>query len=255
MSFTESINKNRIASYVALLCPSLRNYTTQLVAILFAICVSAATVLVFGWGLKNLVDRGFADHSGHYLNQALLVLLGIILLLAATSYVRFYLVYWVAERLIADLRKRIYRHILLLEPAYFETHKTGEQVSRINTDTTVLQMVSTTNLPMAMRHILTMIGGIVMLFVVSPAMTGMVLGVVPVIMVPIIYFGRKVRSRSRETQGRVGDMGAFAHETIQGIQTIQSFDYEDSAAEKFSGLADETFYAALKYIKLRSFMI
>src|SRR5271170_1281649 len=122
MSFTESGNTGKIAqakSYIALLFPSLKDYTLQLAAIVFAICVSAATVLVFGWGLKNLVDRGFADHSGHYLNQALLALLGIILLLAATSYVRFYLVYRVAERLIADLRKRIYRHILGLDPAYF----------------------------------------------------------------------------------------------------------------------------------------
>jgi len=255
MSFTESVNTgkaNRLASTLSRLCPSLKNYTVHLIGIVFAICVSAATVLVFGWGLKNLVDRGFSDHSGHYLNEALLVLLGIILLLAATSYTRFYLVYWVAERLIADLRKRIYRHILDLDASFFESHKTGEQVSRINTDTTVLQMVSTTNLPMAMRHILTMIGGIVMLFVVSPVMTGMMLFVVPVVMGPIIYFGRKVRARSKDTQGRVGDISAFAHETIQGMQTVQSFGYEDVVAEKFSGLADDTFNAALKYIKLRA---
>ena len=177
-----------------------------------------------------------------------------ILLTAAASYTRFYLVYWIAERVIADLRKKIYRHILDLDPAYFETHKTGEQVSRINTDTTVLQMVVTTNLPMAIRHVLTMAGGIIMLFIVSPAMTGMVLGVVPVIMVPIIYFGRKVRARSRDTQGMIGEVGAFSHETIQGMQTIQSFGYEATALKKFSALADEVFLTALKYIKVRAFL-
>lgn len=265
MSFTESKNTerttrgatkrtNRVADYISLLCPTLKDYTLQLISIVFAICVSAATVLVFGWGLKNLVDRGFADRSGHYLNEALLVLLAIILLLAATSYARFSLVYRVAERLIADLRKRIYRHILELEPAWFDAHKTGDQVSRINTDTTVLQMVTTTNLPMAMRHIMTMLGGVVMLFVVSPVMTGMMLFVVPVVMGPIIYFGRKVRARSKDTQGRIGDISSFAHETIQGMQTIQSFGYEDQAAEKFSGLAEDTFNAAMRYIKLRAFL-
>ena len=257
MSFTESTKTtraNRLTRYMSLLCPSLKGYTVQLFGIVFSILVSAATVLVFGWGLKNLIDRGFSDHSGRYLNQALLVLLAIILLLAGTSYARFSLVYRVAEKLIADLRKRIYRHILDLDPAFFEMHKTGEQVSRLNTDTTVLQMVATTNLPMAMRHLLTMIGGIVMLFVVSPVMTGMVLGVVPVVMGPIIYFGRKVRARSKDTQGRVGDISAFAHETIQGMQTIQSFGYEEKAAETFSALADETYFAALKYIKLRAFL-
>jgi ATP-binding cassette subfamily B protein len=255
MSFTESKDTrkaNRLTHDFALLFPSLRQYTLQLVGIVFAILVSAATVLVFGWGLKNLVDQGFSDHSGHYLNQALTALFGIIVLLAATSYTRFYLVYRVAERLIADLRKRIYGHILSLDPAFFEAHKTGEQVSRINTDTTVLQLVLTTNLPMSLRHILTMAGGIVMLFVVSPVMTGMVLCVVPIVIAPIIFFGRKVRARSKDTQGRVGDIASFAHETIQGMQTVQSFGYETQVAERFSGLADDTFFAALKYIRLRA---
>ncbi|MBI3441154.1 MAG: ATP-binding cassette domain-containing protein [Proteobacteria bacterium] len=221
---------------------------------MFAVGVAASTVLVFGWGLRNLVDRGFSDSTGHYLNQALLVLLGIILLLAAASYTRFYLVYWVAERSIAEVRKKIYQHLLSLDPAYFETHKTGDQVSRINTDTTVLQMVLTTNLPMACRHVLTMAGGMVMLFVVSPLMTAMVLGVVPVVMVPIIYFGRRVRSRSRDTQGKIGEISSFSHETIQGLQTIQSFGYEKTAAERFSGLAEGIFYAAVRYIKIRAFL-
>jgi ATP-binding cassette subfamily B protein len=259
MSFTESKQKTgrlkTALDEISLLFPSLKSYTPQLLATLAAICISALTVLVFGWGLKNLVDRGFADTSGQYLNQALLVLLGVILVLSLASYARVYLVYRIAESLIATLRKRIYNHILLLDPEFFETHKTGEQVSRLNTDTTVLQMVATTNLPMALRHILTMLGGIVMLFVVSPVMTGMVLAVVPVIMAPIIYFARKVRARSRDTQGRIGDIAAFAHETIQGMQTIQSFGYEDQAGEKFSGLADEIFNTAMKYIKLRAFMV
>lgn len=181
---------------ISLLWPFIRPYRLQIGIALFAVGVAASTVLVFGWGLRNLVDRGFSDSTGHYLNQALLVLLGIILLLAAASYTRFYLVYWVAERSIAEVRKKIYQHLLSLDPAYFETHKTGDQVSRINTDTTVLQMVLTTNLPMACRHVLTMAGGMVMLFVVSPLMTAMVLGVVPVVMVPIIYFGRRVDRKS-----------------------------------------------------------
>jgi len=255
MSFTESKDArkaNRLVHDFAMLFPSLRNYTLQLAGIVFAIVISAGTVLVFGWGLRNLVDRGFSDQSGHYLNQALLALLGIILLLAATSYSRFFLVYWLAERLIADLRKRIYRHILNLDPAFFETHKTGEQVSRINTDTTVLQMVLTTNLPMSLRHLITMAGGIVMLFVVSPMMTGMVLCVVPIVIVPIVFFGRKVRARSKDTQGRVGDIASFAHETIQGMQTVQSFGYETQVSERFAGLADDTFFAALKYIRMRA---
>ncbi|MBU6476140.1 MAG: hypothetical protein KGQ70_09255, partial [Alphaproteobacteria bacterium] len=151
----------KMAEYLKVLFPDLKNYRLQMTGALLAILMSAATVLVFGWGLKVLVDKGFSDHSGHTLNVALGVMLGIIILMAATSYARFSLVYWTAEKLIADLRKRIYSHILHLDPSYFETHKTGEQVSRINTDTTVLKMVATTNLPMGTRHILTIAGGII----------------------------------------------------------------------------------------------
>jgi ATP-binding cassette subfamily B protein len=250
--FTESQKNNE---RVALLWPSVRPYVPQVIAALLAIGVSASTVLIFGWGLKHLIDKGFSDQSGHFLNQALLVLCVVILFMAAASYIRFYLVYWVAERMIADLRKKIYAHLLALDPTYFETHETGEQVSRINTDTSLLQVVVTTNLPMALRNVLTMIGGIVMLFVVSPEMTGMVMGVVPLVLAPIIYFGRKVRARSRDTQKRIGDIGSFSHETIQGLQTIQSFNYEGKALEKFSALAEEAFQTALRYVKLRAFLI
>jgi len=239
---------------LSLLWPFIRPYRLHICIVLLAVGISAATVLAFGWGLKNLVDEGFSDRSGHYLNQALLVLLGVILILAAASYTRFYMVHWVAERVMAELRKKIYRHLLTLDPAYFETHETGDHVSRINTDTTVLQMVLTTNLPAAFRHTLTMLGGAAMLFIVSPQMTGMVLGVVPFVIGPIIYFGRKVRAKSRETQGRLGEIGSFSHETIQGLQTVQSFGYEETAAGRFDVLADDTFRAALKYVKVRAFL-
>ncbi len=253
INFTESIKKP-LSLPLAFFWPLIRPHRLPIGIALIAVTVAALTVLAFGWGLKDLVDKGFSDHSGHYLNQALLVLLGVILALAAASYTRFYLVHRVAERVMADLRKKLYTHLLALDPAYFETHKTGDQVSRINTDTTVLQMVVTTTLPMAFRHLLTMIGGIVMLFVVSPSMTGMVLGVVPFVIVPVVYFGHKIRSKSRDTQKSIGDIGAFSHETIQGLQTIQSFGYENNAAEKFSALAENVFQTALKYVRLRAFL-
>lgn len=239
---------------LSLLWPLLSQHKAKLVVVLVAVSVAAATVLAFGWGLKHLVDQGFTDKSGRYLNQALLILLGVILLLAASSYTRFFLVHSIAERVIADLRKKVFRHLLSLDPFYFETHKTGEEVSRINTDTTVLQMVVTTNLPMAFRHFLTMTGGAVMLFIVSPSMMGMVFLAVPFLLGPIIYFGRKVRSKSRDTQGRIGDVAAFSHETIQGIQSIQSFGYEGAALQKFSDLVEDTFQAAIKYVKVRAFL-
>lgn len=241
-------------SKISLLWPLLRPHTARISLALLAIGVAAGTVLAFGWGLKNLIDQGFSDQSGHYLNRALLVLLALILVLAGSSYTRFYMTSRVAEQITADLRRRIYKHLLSLDTPYFETHKTGDQVSRINTDTTVLQMVMTTTLPTAFRHVLTIAGGCIMLFIVSPGMTGMVLMVAPIVIGPIIYFGRKVRSRSRETQGLVGAVGAFAQETLQGIQTVQSFNYEETAQNKFSHLVENTFHTALKYVKIRAFL-
>lgn len=254
--FTES-NKTGAVNAVrpfSLLWPLVRPYRVHVGGALVAVAVAALTTLAFGWGLKNLVDRGFSGRSGHYLDQALLVLMVVILVLAAASYTRFYLVHRVAERVIADLRKKIYQHLLELNSTYFETHKSGDEVSRINADTTVLQMVVTTNLPMACRHLMTLLGGGIMLFVVSPVMTGMVLGVVPFVVGPLVYFGRKIRLKSRDRQGRIGDIGAFAQETVQGLQTVQSFGYEEPALQKFSALSEDVFQAALKYVKLRAFL-
>ncbi len=180
------------------------------------------------------------------------MLLCIILTLAAASYTRTFTVYWIAERITADLRKKLFGKLLTLDPVYFENSKTGGEVSRINADTTVLQLVLATNLPVSLRHILTLAGGVIMLFVTSPSMTALVLLVVPVVILPIMYFGRRVRARSKDTQSRVGDIAAYSHEALQGIQTIQAFGYEPHAAAKFGGFADETFQMALRYIRLRA---
>jgi len=237
------------------LWPMLRPYRWQLAGGIFGMIISSSMTLALGWGLKGIVDRAFAAHNDHFLNQALLMLIGLVLLMAIASYTRIRLVYLVAEKVIRDLRVKIYRHLLGLDPAFFEQHKTGDQISRINADTTVLQLVVTTNLPMAFRHALMLLGGTVMLCIVSPSMTGMVLLAVPVVLGPILWFGRRVRAKSRDTQTRVGDVSAYSLETLQGIQTIQSFGYEDAAAAHFTGLADSTYRTAMRYINTRAFLV
>lgn len=240
---------------LGLLWPLLAPYRRQLAGGIGALVLASGMMLAMGWGLKNIVDHGFADTTGDFLDRALLVLLFVILLMAAATYTRVRLINQVAERVTTDLRQQIYRHLLLLDPAYFEQEKTGDQVSRINADTTVLQLVVTSNLPSAFRHILMLTGGVAMLCVVSPAMTGIVMLAVPLVVVPIIYFGRRVRSKSRDTQSRVGDIGAYTQETLLGMQTIQSFGYEDEAARRFNLLADETYQTARKYISARAFLV
>lgn len=237
-----------------LLGPLLRPHKAALAGGVLAMVISSAMLLALGWGLKCIVDRAFADQSGVYLNYALFGTLGFVILMAGASYIRLRLVNLAAERVTADLRLKIYRHLLSLDPAFFEQGKTGDQVSRINADTTVLQLVVTSNLPSAFRHLLMLVGGLVMLCVVSRVMTGMVLLSVPLVLAPIIYFGRKVRAKSRETQGRIGDVSGHAQEMLQGIQTIQSYGYEEPAARAFGVLVDDVFMSAKKYIHARSFM-
>jgi ATP-binding cassette subfamily B protein len=251
---TEIPDKKQAQKPLRLLWPLLRPYRLRLAGGVTGMAVSAVMTLAIGWGLRNIVDRAFADGTGQVLNHALLALLAVILLMAGAVYLRMKLVYFVAERVIADLRKKIYNHLLTLDPSFFEQQKTGDQVSRITADTTVLQMVITMNLPMAFRHGLMCLGGIAMLCVVSPALTGYVLLAVPLVIGPIIWFGRRVRARSRDSQARLGDTSAYGQETLQGVQTIQSFGYEGEAAKRFGILAEDVFNAAMKYVSARAFL-
>lgn len=236
----------------ALLWPLLRPYKWPLAGGVLAMLLSSGMMLAVGWGLKSIVDHGFADGTGRVLNQALLGLLAVIVVMAGASFARLHLVYRVAERVVADLRKKLFSHLLTLDPAYYDSIKTGDQIAKINADTTVLQLVVTSNLPSAIRHTLMLLGGTAMLFLVSPAMTGMALLAVPVIIFPAIYFGRRVRAKSREAQARLGDITSYGHETVQGLQTVQSFGYESVADTAFAALADETFATSLRYIRVRA---
>lgn len=237
---------------MGLILDLLRPYRAQLAGGVAAMVISSAMMLAIGWGLKGIVDRGFADTTGEVLNRALLMLMVVILLMSGASYVRLHVIHRVAERVIADLRKRIYAHLLSLDPEWFEQNKTGDQISKINADTTVLQMLITTNLPSAFRHFLMLLGGTAMLFMVSPGMTAKALIAVPFVIGPAVFFGRRVRSKSRDTQSRIGDISSYSLETIQGLQTIQSFGYEGQAEKSFGVLADDTYHAALKYIRVRA---
>ena len=247
--------KRSIDKPLHLLWPLLRPYKRSLAGGLVALAASSGMMLAMGWGLKNIVDHGFDDATGEFLDYALSFLLVVILVMAGASYARFRVVNMVAERVTTDLRRQIYRHLLSLDPAFFEQEKTGDHVSRINADTTVLQLVVTSNLPSALRHFLMLAGGIVMLCFVSPSMTGIVMLAVPLVVGPMIYFGRRVRSKSRDTQSRVGDIGAYTQETLQGMQTIQSFGYETTAEKHFDSLAEDVFNTAVKYIHARAFLI
>ena len=231
-----------------------RPYRLQVAGALVALTVAAATVLVLGLGLRKLVDEGFASGNAALLDQAVLVLIGVILLLAASSYARFFLVSWIGERVVADLRQAVYDHVITLSPAYFEVTRTGEVQSRLTTDTTLLQLVVGTSASIALRNLLLLIGGAVLLLITSPKLTGIVFLVVPVVLLPILIFGRRVRRLSRASQDRIADLGAYADETLTSIRTVQAFVHAALDRTRFGQRVEAAFTTAIERVRARAIL-
>jgi ATP-binding cassette subfamily B protein len=231
-----------------------RPYGWAMGGALVALTVAAATVLAMGIGLRRLVDDGFTSGNAGLLDQSLFVLLGVILLLAAATYSRFFLVTWLGERVVADIRKAVFSHVLGLSPGFFETTRIGEVMSRITTDTTLLQTVIGSSASMALRNMLLLAGGLVMLAITSPKLTMLVVLAVPVVIAPIVLIGRRVRKLSRESQDRVADVGAEVEESLNAVRTIQAFNHEDLDRQHFAVRVEEAFNAAVRRVRARALL-
>ena len=236
---------------LAALWPYLAPYSGAIAGALAALLVAAGTVLALGQGLRFMVDRGFGGNEA-VLDRALVVLLGVVALLAVATYARFYLVSWVGERFVADLRRAVFGHLLGLSPGFFETTRTGEVLSRLTTDTTLLQVVIGSALSVALRNTLLCIGGIVLLAVTSPKLTGFVLLCVPVVVVPIVVIGRTVRRRSRVAQDEVASVSAYAEEALSAIRTVQAFTHEAVDRMRFGEVTGRALDAALARVRVRA---
>jgi len=231
-----------------------RPYRLAVAGACLALVIAAATVLVIGQGLRRLVDEGFAAGNSGLLDDALVGLLVIVVVLAGATYSRFFLVSWIGERVVADIRKAVFEHTLRLEPAFYETMRIGEVMSRLTADTTLIQTVVGTSASMAMRNVLLVLGGLVMLAVTSPRLTLLVLVVVPLVLVPILVFGRKVRRLSRESLDRLADVSAYVDESIANIRTVQAFGHEEIDRTRFSGRVEETFATSVRRIRARALL-
>jgi ATP-binding cassette subfamily B protein len=236
------------------LAPFLKPYRRRLFAASIALVVSSLTVLLLGQGLRHIVDQGLQQRDATLLNQAVLGFVIVAAILALATGARFYLVSWIGERVVADLRAAVFGRVITLSPAYFETTKTGEVLSRLTTDTELLQTVIGSSLSMALRNMLTLAGALVMLAVTSLKLTLLVLVVVPAVVVPIVLFGRRVRKLSRKSQDRVADIAAFAEETINAIRTTQAYTHEPIDRRNFTAIVSETFDAARIRIRTRALL-
>ena len=232
-----------------------RPYKLRAVAAMMALIVSSGLVLALGVGLRLLVDIGFASGQYHLLDRALLTLFGGIAFLAFAIYCRFYLVSWLGERVVADVRKAVYNHVLALSPGFFEVTRTGEVLTRLTADTTLLQTVIASSASVAIRNTFLFLGGAAMLAVTSPKLSGIVALVVPLVVVPIIVFGRKVRPAQAEPrQDRVADVGAYVDESLANIRTVQAFGHEGVDRDRFFARAEEAYGTAMLRVRARAWL-
>jgi ATP-binding cassette subfamily B protein len=229
-----------------------RPYRLRLAGAMAALVVAAATVLALGQGLRRLIDDGFRSGDTGLLDRAVFILIGVVILLAASTFWRFYLVSWIGERVVADLRRAVFDRVIGLSPAYFETRRTGEILSRLTTDTTLLQTVIGSSLSQALRNAMMLAGGLAMLVVTSAKLTALVLLVVPVVVVPILVYGRRVRHLSRASQDAIADLSADAEEAINAVRTVQAFTHEAIDRARFGGRAETAFAVAQRRIAVRA---
>ena len=244
--------KSKNYAYLKRTYAFMKPYRRQLMIFAIALTISSLGTLSIGVGLKFLIDRGLAARDPDLLTQGLLIVLTIVVVIASATYVRFYYISWIGERVVADIRKAAFSQILKLSPGFFETTKTGEILSRLTTDTSVLQQVIGSSLSIAIRNSFSLVGGIIMLLVTNAQLTGYVALTIPAVVVPILLYGRRVRKLSRESQDRVGDVSAYAEEHLNAIRTVQAYVHEDIDRDFFNRNVENAFATAMRRILARA---
>jgi ATP-binding cassette, subfamily B, bacterial len=227
-------------------------YRAMVAGAVVALVAAAASVLVLGIGLRHLIDGGFSAGRAEALDHALRAVMIVIVVLASATFARSYLVAWLGERVVADLRAQVYAKVVRLSPAFFEVTRTGEVLSRLTTDTAVIQTVIGASVTQALRNVLLVAGGLVMLVITNPRLTALVLVVVPLVVVPIVVIGRAVRRLSRAAQDRIAATSARAEESLNAVHTVQSFAQEDREQARFGAAAEDAFGAAVRHARARS---
>ena len=226
-----------------------------MIALATLFLLGAATAsLAIPAAVREMIDHGFSKENADLIDRYFLLVLVVALVLGFATAARFYCVTWLGERIVADIRRALYSNILSQSPAFFEVTRTGEVLSRITTDTTLIQTAVGSSASIALRNLLIMVGGLFMLLITSAKLTSIVLGTVVFVVLPLILMGRMVRNLSRQSQDRVADTSAYAAETINAIQTVQAFTHEDVDRSRFGAAVEDTFATALKRVRARSLM-
>ncbi|PPQ29235.1 ABC transporter transmembrane domain-containing protein [Rhodopila globiformis] len=240
---------------LAVLLPYLRPYRLRTLGALAALLTAAALVLTLGQGLRRLIDVGFATGDTTHLDHAALGLVVIVAALAFATAARFHQVSWLGERIAADLRRDMFDRVIMLSPAFFETARVGDILTRLTADISVLQALIGSAISQWLRNAILLLGAFTMLLVTSAKLAGIVLLVVPLVVVPLVLFGRRERRLSRAAQDRVADIGAYAEETLNALRTVQAFTHEPIDRARFAAEAERSVRAALRRVQTRATQI
>ena len=241
------------------LLPFLRPYRLRIALAVLFLVMAAASTLVLPVALKSLIDQGLvASDSGERimaLREHFFALFAVGAALGVFSALRFYMVSWLGERVTADLRNAVYRHVLRQSPEFFETTQTGEVLSRLTTDTTLVQTVVGSSLSMGLRNTVMGIGAMAMLVVTNPYVMTQVMGILVLVVLPSLFFGRRVRKLSRASQDRVADSSAIAAEVLNAIPVVQSYTQEDREAKRFDNSTENAFATAVRRSRMRAMLV
>jgi ATP-binding cassette subfamily B protein len=251
----ETRGKQRDLRPLTHLLPLIANHKGHALIALFFLIVATGSSLGMTGALRLVVDKGFNSGLVSILDRYFVLAALVVLLLAAASSLRYYFVTKLGERVIADLRAKLYRHITTLDPAYFLKTRTGEVLSRLTTDMAIVEGLLATSASVALRNMLLLIGAIAVLFTTSPKLTLLVIVFAPVIIAPMFIFGRTVRSRTIETQERFAEAVGYAGESLDALDTVQAFGRETAAADRFGRAVEATFQMSVKRMKARATMI
>ncbi len=230
-------------------------YRQRVIIAAIALVLAAGAMLAVGQGLRTVIDKGFSAGDPAWLDRSLAAMFGVIVLLAVATYLRFYNVSWLGERVTADIRRRVFDHLLSLPPAWFEAGRTGEVISRLTSDTTQIENVVGSSLSIALRNALLLMGGLVMLFTTSIKLTLLTLAGGPLVVTPIVVFGRKVRRLARESQDRVAELGNRIDETIHEIRIVQAYGHEDADRQDFGRRVEDSFATARQRVASRAKLV
>ena len=230
-------------------------YRKQALGALLALIVTAGITLSMGQGIRLLVDQGFMTQSPALLNQSIAGFLLLVVGLAIGTFSRFYLVSWIGERVVADIRKQVFDHLVFLHPGFYENNRSSEIQSRLTADTTLLQSVIGSSLSLFLRNALMVIGGVVLLFITNPKLTSIVVVALPLVLAPILIFGRRVRGLSRQSQDRIANVGSYVAETLGQIKTVQAYNHQAEDQRRFAVTVEGAFDTARKRILQRAWLI